>query len=36
MDQLALLVVEAGADMKWDDVVGYAMRSVDLIVQLKR
>ncbi|WP_245656611.1 P-type DNA transfer ATPase VirB11 [Novosphingobium naphthalenivorans] len=36
IDQLALLVLQAGANMKWDDVVRYVMRSVDLIVQLKR
>lgn len=36
IDQLALLVLQAGANMKWDDVVRYVMRSVALIVQLKR
>nr|WP_311202114.1 P-type DNA transfer ATPase VirB11 [Novosphingobium mangrovi (ex Huang et al. 2023)] len=36
IDQLALLVLQAGANMKWDDVVRYVTRSVDLIVQLKR
>jgi type IV secretion system protein VirB11 len=36
IDQLALLVLQAGANMKWHDVVRYVMRSVDLIVQLKR
>ncbi|WP_157081317.1 P-type DNA transfer ATPase VirB11 [Novosphingobium naphthalenivorans] len=36
VDQLALLVLQAGANMKWDDVVRYVMRSVDVIVQLKR
>lgn len=36
IDQLALLVLQAGANMQWDDVVRYVMRSVDLIVQLKR
>lgn len=36
IDQLALLVLQAGANMKWDDVVRYVIRSVDLIVQLKR
>ena len=36
IDQLALLVLQAGANMTWDDVMRYARRSVDLIVQLKR
>lgn len=36
IDQLALLILQAGANMKWDDVVRYVTRSVDLIVQLKR
>lgn len=36
IDQLALLVLQAGANMQWDDVVRYAKRSIDLIVQLKR
>ena len=36
IDQLALLVLQAGANMKWDDVVRYATRSIDIIVQLKR
>lgn len=36
IDQLALLVLQAGANMQWDDVVRYATRSIDLIVQLKR
>lgn len=36
IDQLALLVLQAGANMQWDDVVRYVRRSVDLIVQLKR
>jgi len=32
IDQLALLILQAGANMKWDDVVRYVTRSVDLIV----
>lgn len=36
IDQLALLVLQVGANMQWDDVVRYVMRSVDLIIQLKR
>ncbi|HKT85345.1 MAG TPA: P-type DNA transfer ATPase VirB11 [Novosphingobium sp.] len=36
IDQLALLVLQAGANMGWDDVVRYARRSIDIIVQLKR
>ena len=36
IDQLALLVLQAGANMKWGDVVRYVIRSVDLVVQLKR
>lgn len=36
IDQLALLVLQSGANMSWDDVVRYVRQSVDLIVQLKR
>lgn len=36
IDQLALLVLQAGANLQWDDVVRYVTRSLDLIVQLKR
>ncbi len=36
IDQLALLILQSGASMKWEDVVRYVNRSVDLIVQLKR
>ena len=36
IDQLALLILQSGANMKWDDVVRYVNRSVDLIVQLVR
>lgn len=36
IDQLALLVLQAGANMQWDDIVGYVTRSLDFVVQLKR
>lgn len=36
VDQLALLVLQTGTRMAWDDVVRYVRRSVDLIVQLGR
>lgn len=36
IDQLALLILQSGANMKWEDVVRYVNRSVDLIVQLVR
>jgi type IV secretion system protein VirB11 len=36
IDQLALLVVQSGSKMGWDDVVRYIRRSLDLIVQLER
>jgi type IV secretion system protein VirB11 len=36
IDQLTLLVLQAGTRMEWDDVARYIRRSVDLIVQLKR
>lgn len=36
VDQLALLVLQTGTNMGWDDVVRYVRCSVDLIVQLKR
>ena len=35
IDQLALLVMQAGTRMGWDDVVGYVRRSIDLVVQLE-
>lgn len=35
IDQLALLVMQAGTRMNWDDVVSYVRRSLDLIVQLE-
>lgn len=36
MEQLALLVLQGGSKMAWDEVLGYIRRSVDLIVQLQR
>lgn len=36
IDQLALLVLQTGTRMAWDEVVRYVRRSLDLIVQLKR
>lgn len=36
IDQLALLVLQTGMRLSWDDVVTYVRRSIDLIVQLKR
>lgn len=36
IDQLALLVIQSGTKMGWDDVVRYVRRSLHLIVQLKR
>jgi type IV secretion system protein VirB11 len=36
IDQLALLVLQTGTRMAWDDVVQYVRASLDVIVQLKR
>ena len=36
IDQLALLTLQAGLQLRWDDVVQYISRSIDYIVQLKR
>lgn len=36
IDQLALLVLQTGAKLGWDDVVRYVRRSLDYIVQLHR
>jgi type IV secretion system protein VirB11 len=35
IDQLALLVLQTGMRMSWDDVVTYVRRSLDVIVQLR-
>lgn len=36
IDQLALLTLQAGSKLAWDDAVRYITRSVDIIVQLER
>lgn len=36
IDQLALLIVQSGVRMAWDDVVTYVKKSIDIIVQLSR
>lgn len=36
IDQLALLVLQTGMRLSWEDVVTYVKRSLDLIVQLRR
>jgi type IV secretion system protein VirB11 len=36
IDQLALLVLQTGTRMAWDDVVKYVRSSLDIIVQLRR
>jgi type IV secretion system protein VirB11 len=36
IDQLALLVLQNGTRMSWDDVTGYVKKSIDLIVHLGR
>lgn len=36
IDQLALLVMETGTRMGWDDVARYVKNSLDIVVQLKR
>lgn len=36
IDQLALLVMETGTRMGWDDVTRYVRKSLDIIVQLRR
>jgi type IV secretion system protein VirB11 len=36
LDQLALLVLQSGTRMAWDDVLRYIRQSVDIVVQLSR
>lgn len=36
VDQLALLVLQGGSQMSWDNVAAYARRSIDVFVQLRR
>lgn len=33
---MALLVLQSGSQLGWDDVVRYVTRSLDLIIQLSR
>jgi type IV secretion system protein VirB11 len=36
VSQLALLVMQTGIKMSWDDITAYVRRSLDIIVQLRR
>ena len=36
IDQIALLVLQSGSRLAWENVVQYVARSIDLIVQLRR
>jgi type IV secretion system protein VirB11 len=36
IDQLALMVLQTGARLGWEDVVRYVKKSVDIVVQLER
>ena len=36
IDQLALLTLQAGSKLGWDDAVRYISKSIDIIVQLSR
>lgn len=36
IDQLALLVLQTGPRMAWEDITEYVKRTVDIIIQLKR
>lgn len=36
IEQLALLVLQSGARLRWDDVLNYARASIDVFVQLER
>jgi type IV secretion system protein VirB11 len=36
IDQLALLVLQTGIRMNWEDVTTYVRRSIDIIIQLQR
>lgn len=36
IDQLAMLVLQGGSRMSWENVVNYIRRSIDVFVQLKR
>ncbi|WEK46395.1 MAG: P-type DNA transfer ATPase VirB11 [Candidatus Andeanibacterium colombiense] len=36
IEQLALLVLQSGAQLRWDDVLNYVRSSIDVFVQLER
>jgi type IV secretion system protein VirB11 len=36
MEQLALLVLESGAQLRWEDILSYIRASIDVFVQLER
>lgn len=36
IDQLAMLILQAGTQLSWENVVHYAARSIDVVVQLGR
>lgn len=36
IEQLALLVLQSGAQLRWEDVLNYARASIDVFVQLER
>ena len=36
IEQLALLVLQSGTQLRYDDIVGYAQRAIDIFVQLER
>ena len=36
IEQLALLVLQSGAELRWDDVLNYVRSSIDVFVQLER
>ncbi len=36
MEQLALLVLQSGAQLRWGDVLHYVRASIDVFVQLER
>lgn len=35
IDQLALLILQAGANLRWDEVIRYITKSIDFIVQMR-
>ena len=36
IDQLAMLILQAGTQLSWQNVADYAARSIDVVVQLRR